>query len=53
MSIEEPGIARLMELEGLTRWLPGRTEGYAQLERAVSRFDSLEPWVSSVRRIFA
>ncbi len=29
---------RLLDLEGLTRWLPGRTSGYSQLETAVDRF---------------
>ena len=29
---------RLLDLEGLTRWLPGRLSGYAQLESAVDRF---------------
>jgi phosphonate transport system substrate-binding protein len=29
---------RLLDLEGLTRWLPGRRSGYAQLEAAVDRF---------------
>ncbi len=53
MSVEDPSVARSMELEGVTHWLPGRTEGYAQLDRAVSRFESLEPWMSSVRRILA
>jgi phosphonate transport system substrate-binding protein len=53
MSADDPSVARPMELEGVTQWLPGRTEGYAQLERAVTRFQSLEPWMSSVRRILA
>jgi ABC-type phosphate/phosphonate transport system substrate-binding protein len=38
MSFEEPEIRVFMELEGLKRWLPARTTGYAQLERAVQRF---------------
>jgi hypothetical protein len=28
-------VRPLLDLEGLTRWLPGRTSGYAQLEAAV------------------
>jgi phosphonate transport system substrate-binding protein len=28
----------LLDLEGLTKWLPGRTSGYAQLEAAVDEF---------------
>ncbi len=38
MSFENPEVRALMELEGLKRWLPARTTGYAQLERAVERF---------------
>jgi phosphonate transport system substrate-binding protein len=39
MSFEDPEVRAFMELEGLRRWLPARTEGYAQLERAVQRFN--------------
>jgi ABC-type phosphate/phosphonate transport system substrate-binding protein len=35
MSYDDPVVRPLLDLEGLTRWLPGRTSGYAQLERAV------------------
>jgi len=38
MSFEDPEVRTLMELEGLKQWLPARTSGYAQLERAVERF---------------
>lgn len=40
MDYGDPAVRGLLDLEGLTRWLPGRTTGYAQLERAVdeSRF---------------
>jgi len=38
MPFENPSVRSLMEMEGLTRWLPGRADGYAQLERAVTRF---------------
>jgi len=38
MSFENPEVRTLMELEGLKQWLPARTTGYAQLERAVERF---------------
>lgn len=33
----------LMDLEGLTRWLPGRLDGYGQLEAAVDRFGFYDP----------
>jgi ABC-type phosphate/phosphonate transport system substrate-binding protein len=35
MSYDDPSVRPLLDLEGLTKWLPGRTSGYAQLERAV------------------
>ena len=38
MSFQDSEVRTLMELEGLKRWLPARTSGYAQLERAVERF---------------
>lgn len=39
MSFQDPSVRVFMELEGLKRWLPGRTTGYAQLEKAVQRFN--------------
>ncbi len=38
MSFQDSSVRVFMELEGLKRWLPGRTLGYAQLEKAVQRF---------------
>ena len=35
MDYADPAARPLMDLEGLTRWLPGRTSGYDQLEAAV------------------
>ena len=35
MDYGDPAMRQLLDLEGLTRWLPGRTGGYAQLEAAV------------------
>ena len=35
MSYDDPAVRPLFDLEGLTRWLPGRTSGYELLERAV------------------
>jgi phosphonate transport system substrate-binding protein len=35
MSFDDPDVRGLLELEGLREWLPGRTTGFAQLERAV------------------
>jgi ABC-type phosphate/phosphonate transport system substrate-binding protein len=35
MSYADPVVRPLLELEGLTRWVPGRTSGYAAIEAAV------------------
>jgi ABC-type phosphate/phosphonate transport system substrate-binding protein len=37
MDYADPVARPLMDLEGLTRWLPGRQSGYGQLEVAVDR----------------
>jgi ABC-type phosphate/phosphonate transport system substrate-binding protein len=37
MDYSDPAVRPLLDLEGLTTWLPGRTTGYAQLEAAVDR----------------
>jgi ABC-type phosphate/phosphonate transport system substrate-binding protein len=39
MSFQDPEVRAFMEMEGLKRWLPARTTGYAQLEKAVERFN--------------
>ena len=38
----------LMDLEGLKKWVPGRTSGYAQLEEACDRFHWLAPFLKSM-----
>jgi ABC-type phosphate/phosphonate transport system substrate-binding protein len=35
MSYDDPAVRPLLDMEGLKVWLPGRTTGYALLERAV------------------
>lgn len=35
MSFADPGVRPLLELEGLTAWVPGRDTGYTALETAV------------------
>jgi ABC-type phosphate/phosphonate transport system substrate-binding protein len=35
MSYDDPAVRPLLDMEGLTKWLPGRTTGYALLEKAV------------------
>jgi ABC-type phosphate/phosphonate transport system substrate-binding protein len=39
MSFQDPEVRSFMEMEGLKRWLPARTTGYAQLEKAFARFN--------------
>ena len=36
MRWDDPQVRPLLELEGLSEWLPGRTSGYAQLELGVN-----------------
>lgn len=48
MSYEDPKVRRLLDLEGLKRWVPGRTEGYALLSAAVDRFGYLNAFVEHV-----
>jgi phosphonate transport system substrate-binding protein len=50
MSYADPEVRPLLDLEGLKKWMEGRTEGYAPLTRAVDRFRYLEPFVESVSR---
>jgi phosphonate transport system substrate-binding protein len=47
MSYQDASVRPLLDLEGLTAWLPGRTPGYAQLERAVDRFHTLDAWLEA------
>jgi ABC-type phosphate/phosphonate transport system substrate-binding protein len=48
MSYEDPDVRRLLDLEGLKRWLPGRTEGYHLLSKAVDHFGFLDEFTSAV-----
>lgn len=48
MSYDDPKVRPLLDLEGLKQWRPGRTEGYAQLERAIDRFGTIDPFVDRV-----
>ncbi len=49
MSFQDPKVRVLMELEGLKQWLPARTSGYAQLEKAVRRFNFYGSAASTAR----
>lgn len=48
MSYSDPMVRPLLDLEGLKRWLPGRTEGYQLLEEAVNRSGYLDRFVAGV-----
>jgi ABC-type phosphate/phosphonate transport system substrate-binding protein len=48
MSYADPAVRLLLDLESLKQWRAGRTEGYALLNEAVDRFDSVEPFVRQV-----
>ena len=50
MSYADPAVRPLLDLEGLKRWLPGRTEGYRLLNEAVDRFGYLDTFVEAVAR---
>jgi ABC-type phosphate/phosphonate transport system substrate-binding protein len=49
MAWEDPEVRRLLELEGLKKWVPGRTEGYALLSDAVDAFATIDDFVGRVR----
>jgi phosphonate transport system substrate-binding protein len=48
MSYANDEVRPLFDLEGLKRWLPGRTQGYAQLAAAVDRFGTIDSFVKGV-----
>lgn len=50
MSYADPQVRPLLDLEGLKRWLPGRTEGYALLIEAVDRWGYLDSFVTAASR---
>jgi len=47
MSYADPAIRPLLDMEGLKQWRAGRTSGYAQLERAVDRFSTIDAFLAS------
>src|SRR5262245_44155012 len=48
MSYGDPEVRRLLELEGLKQWLPGRTTGYSALNKAVDTLGVIGPFVTKV-----
>ena len=49
MSYDDAQVRPLLDLEGLKAWLPGRTEGYALLARALDRFGTIDAWLEQQR----
>lgn len=47
MSYDDPEVRPLLDMEGLKAWKPGRTSGYALLERACDRFGTLDGWLAT------
>ena len=41
MDYKDPKWQQIMNLEGLTRWMPGSIEGYDELEREARRLNLL------------
>jgi ABC-type phosphate/phosphonate transport system substrate-binding protein len=44
----DPAVRPLMDLEGLREWRPGRTGGFAPLDRAIRRFGTVDAFVDGV-----
>lgn len=50
MRYDDPAVRPLLDLEGLKQWRPGRVRGFAQLERAVDRFGTIDAFVDRLGR---
>lgn len=50
MRWEDPAVRALMDMEGLRAWRLGRTSGYAALDRACTRFGTIDPFVDALAR---
>lgn len=48
MRYDDPVLRPLLDMEGLKEWKPGRTSGYALLERACDRSGELDAWVQGL-----
>ncbi len=46
MSYDDPRVRPLLDMEGLTQWMAGRTSGYGPLRAAVQRFGTVDRFVS-------
>jgi ABC-type phosphate/phosphonate transport system substrate-binding protein len=50
MNYSDPEVRPLLDMEGLKKWQPGRTNGYAALAEAVERFQTIEEFASGVAK---
>jgi phosphonate transport system substrate-binding protein len=48
MSYDDAAVRPLLDLEGLKRWVDGRTHGYAPLEQAIQRFGTIDSFALDV-----
>ena len=48
MSYGDSEVRPLLDLERLKRWMPGRTQGYAQLSAALDRFGTVDSFVDNL-----
>lgn len=48
MSYADAEVRPLFDLERLKRWVPGRTQGYAQLSAALDRFGTIDAFVDNL-----
>lgn len=48
MSYADAEVRPLFDLERLKRWVPGRTQGYAQLSAALDRFGTVDAFVDNL-----
>ena len=50
MSYDDASVRGLLDMEGLKTWLPGRADGYVQLNRAVDLFGTLDAVLARAAR---
>jgi phosphonate transport system substrate-binding protein len=48
MSYNDERVRPLLDMEGLTQWMPGRTSGYGPLRAAVERFGTVDRFISRI-----
>lgn len=53
MSYADPEVRPLLDLEGLKKWVDGRTSGYSALAAAIDRFGTIDAFISRVQTLCA